>query len=120
MSPITSGVWKRPSNYYVELGLNKSSVWNMKPKDLANVLLKILGVSMCLNAIPTFLTQSFMLLVTFWAAGQASSATHDLFFHQTLVNTVSFTLIEAVRVAIGIYAIVKSRKISEFLFKNEE
>jgi hypothetical protein len=101
-------------------GLNKPNVWNMKPKDLANVLLKILGLSMCLNAIPSFLTQPLMFLEPLLSLGSMSPATHDRFFHQTIANAISFAVSEAVKIGIGIYVVVKSRKISEFLFKNEE
>jgi hypothetical protein len=92
----------------------------MKPKDLVDVLLKILGLSMCLNAIPSFLSQPLIFFLPFWSSGQSSSATNDLIFHETIANATSFAISEAARISIGIYVVVKSRKISEFLFKNEE
>jgi hypothetical protein len=90
----------------------------MKRKDLADVLLKILGLSLCLNAIPSFLTLPLMFLAPLWALGQSS--THAIFLHQTIAEAISLAVSEAVRIGIGIYVVVKSRKISEFLFKNEE
>ena len=65
----------------------------MKSKQLANVLIKILGLSMLVHDIPGFLTVAYMSLANF--------------------------LVLAVSAALGVFLIVKSRDIAEFLFKNE-
>ena len=66
----------------------------MKSKQLANVLIKIVGLSMVVHDIPGFLTVPYMTVPNF--------------------------LIMAVSVALGIFLIVKSRDITAFLFKNED
>ena len=66
----------------------------MKSKQLANVLIKILGLSILVHDIPGVFTVLYSNLPNF--------------------------LLLAVSVALGIFLIVKSRAIAEFLFKNED
>jgi hypothetical protein len=91
----------------------------MKSKQLANVLLKILGLSMCLYAIPGVFSEITIAFTPLWFSNEGSSNLHDTFIRQALVNAVSFAAREVIEIGIGIFVIVKSRKISEFLFKNE-
>jgi hypothetical protein len=91
----------------------------MKRKDLADVLLKILGLSMCLNAIPGIFYQ-LVGLAPLWYLTPEPAATRDRLVHQIIVNVVSFTASDVVTIGFAIFIVVKSRKISEFLFKNED
>jgi hypothetical protein len=76
---------------------------NMKSKQLANVLIKILGLSLC--------AQSVMHLITGIFSTLASSRGPFVW-----INFVS----GAILAAIGISLIVTSRNIAGFLFKNED
>jgi hypothetical protein len=77
----------------------------MKTKQLANVLIKILGLSVFVHSIPGIITGLFNILR---ASGVGSP--RDYWFYP--VSSV-------VLAAIGIYLIVKSQDVSEFLFKSE-
>ena len=92
----------------------------MKSKRLANVLIKILGLSMCLYAIPGFFSEILISAAPLWYTTVASSNFHDTLIHQTIANAVSFVVREVVELGIGIFIIVKSRKIAGFLFKSED
>jgi hypothetical protein len=72
----------------------------MQPKQMANVLVKILGLSVLVFSIPEILRGMLSLV----RAGRVS-----------LVDPVA----AVVFVAIGIYLILKSRKVVELLFKND-
>jgi uncharacterized membrane protein len=78
----------------------------MKTKQLANVLIKILGLSVLVHSIPAIITGLFNMVR---ARGVGSPG--DYWFYP--VSSVILT-------AIGIYLIVKSRDVAEFLFKNED
>jgi hypothetical protein len=91
----------------------------MKRKDLADVLIKILGLYVCLNAIPALITQPVTFLEPFWYSSPPSVA-YDTAFHMAIASAVSFGLSDVVTIGIGILLLVKSKRISEFLFKNED
>jgi hypothetical protein len=92
----------------------------MKRKDLAEVLLKVLGVSMCLYAVPGIFSEILLALIPLWNSATPSSPAHDeAIIRSVTLNVISFGVREVVELGIGILVIVKSRKISEFLFKNE-
>jgi hypothetical protein len=93
-------------------GLGRFRVWSMKRRHLADVLLKILGLSVCLSAIPSvFIGIGFALIsVVGMKANEAL----------TFSNAFSFAITDGFRAALGIYLIVKSQKIAEFWFKNED
>jgi multisubunit Na+/H+ antiporter MnhC subunit len=78
----------------------------MKSKQLANVLIKILGLSVLVHGIPSILTGLANLIQ---ARGVGS---HGDFFWL-------YPLTSVVLVAIGIYLIVKSRDVTALLFKDE-
>ena len=93
-------------------GLDRFSVWIMKRRHLADVLLKILGLSICLYSIPSSVIGFVFFLIPFgW--GSTSTLFTDIFIH-------SFMIIDGIRAGLGIYLIVRSRKIAEFWFKNED
>ena len=79
----------------------------MSSKQLANVLIKILGLAVCVRGVPTFLSELLFLLRL--AGGNASPGSY------WLVPVPSLIL-----VIIGIYLIVKSRNVPEYLFKGED
>ena len=90
----------------------------MKPKQLANVLLKIVGLSLCLHSIPSIFTTITMVSTPLGYATGAPTL-HDPIFRQAIISILSFAASGVIQIVIGILAIVKSQKISEFLFKNE-
>jgi hypothetical protein len=82
----------------------------MKSKQLANVLIKTIGLYICLCAIPGFI--SGILLIFSSAMGVTWS--------EKLFSMGSYSIGEVVQAAVGIFIIIKSRKIAEFWFKNED
>ena len=79
----------------------------MKSKQLANVLIKILGLSVLVHGIPSILTG---LLTLSQARGVGSRGEYFWLY----------PLSSVVLVAIGIYFIVKSRDVTAILFKDED
>ena len=75
----------------------------MKSKQLANVLIKVLGLSLCVQGVMRFVTGIFNVL--------ASSRAPFLW-----VNFVS----GAILAAIGIYFIARSQNVAGCLFKGED
>jgi succinate dehydrogenase hydrophobic anchor subunit len=75
----------------------------MKSKQLANVLIKLLGLSLCAQSVMHFLSGLWNI------------------FTDTRRPIISFNFLSgAVLVAIGIFLVIKSRDVAGFLFKNEE
>jgi ABC-type dipeptide/oligopeptide/nickel transport system permease component len=91
--------------------MERFRVWSMKRKTLADVLLKILGLSVCIYAVPSFIIGIVCALIL-ETTSRASSAF-------TASNAFSFAISDGFRVVIGIYLIAKSGKIAERWFKNE-
>jgi hypothetical protein len=91
----------------------------MKPKQLANVLIKILGISVFLYAIPSFFSGVFIELFGF-VFGLASSGRSSSASSYSLAYPLGYGLSAVVSIAIAIFLIVKSRKIAEFLFRGED
>ena len=83
----------------------------MKSKQLANVLIKILGLSVCIHAIPLVVSGFMMGMFGFIVGGAESGE---------VIRILSSPIGAAVEAAVGIFLIVKSRKIAEFLFKNDD
>jgi hypothetical protein len=77
----------------------------MKTKQLANVLIKLLGLSEVFHSIPAMISGMFGLMQS---RGMGSPGGFWLYPGLSMVMA-----------AIGIYFIVKSRDIAEFLFKGE-
>jgi hypothetical protein len=85
----------------------------MKRRNLADVLLKILGLSMCLYAIPSVVISTCTFVITSVVGSKLNGL---LAFN----NALAFAITDGVRAVVGIYLIVKSQKIAERWFKNEE
>jgi hypothetical protein len=78
----------------------------MKSKQLANVLIKILGLSVFVHGIPSIITGLYTVL-------QIRNVGPQSGFYWL------YPLSPVVLVAIGIYLIVKSQDVAAFLFKDE-
>jgi hypothetical protein len=80
----------------------------MKSKQLANVLIKILGLSVCLQAIPGFVSG---FLRGLFSPSQASSVAADGWM---------YAVGSGVYMAVGIFLLVRSRYVVEKLFRGED
>jgi len=83
----------------------------MKSKQLANVLIKIVGLYVCLCAIPGIFV-GILFIVLKASGGLKTDQTFDYEMSSSLSTVIQFV--------VGIFLIGKSRKLSEFWFKNEE
>ena len=84
----------------------------MKSKQLANVLIKILGFSLCVQSVIPVVNGVF---ITF--ANTTSNRGGISYFAHNLLANLLYWLVLA---AIGILLIAVSRKIAEFLLKGED
>ena len=84
----------------------------MKSKQLANVLIKIIGLYICLCAIPNLIAG---ILVGLSSLGWSKTDTTGI-----VMRMVSYSIGYAVQAVVGIFIIAKSRKVAEFFFKNED
>jgi hypothetical protein len=91
----------------------------MKSKQLANVLIKILGISVILHAVPSFLTGLFAGLLGFFS-GLTSSGTRSSGSSYSLTYASAIGLAGVVSIAVAIVLIVKSRQIAAYLFSDDE
>jgi hypothetical protein len=82
----------------------------MKSKQLANVLIKILGLSICARALPGVVSA---ILSAFMALRTASVEVTFVRFLAPFVGV-------GVEAAVGILLIINSRKLAEFLLKGQE
>jgi hypothetical protein len=82
----------------------------MKSKQLANVLIKILGLYICLLAIPEVFSG---IAAAFLRAAGASKVDEGMWIFSNAIGA-------AVQAAIGIFIITKSQKIAAFWFKAED
>jgi hypothetical protein len=82
----------------------------MKSRQLANVLIKILGLSICLHAVPTFISGVVFALT---AAGVSKS---DI----TAMRFFSSTVGAGVEAVFGIIIIAVSQKIAGMMFKDSD
>ncbi|MGC9943234.1 MAG: hypothetical protein ABSE48_15500 [Verrucomicrobiota bacterium] len=83
----------------------------MKSKQLANVLIKTVGLYSCLCAIPSLIVGIAGAIVMALGATKSS----DMLSY-TLPNAIG----SAIQFVVGILLITKSRKLAEFWFKNED
>ena len=81
----------------------------MKTKQLANILIKILGLSVLVHGIPSIVSG---LLPMLQAIGSNGNYHSNYYWVYPLSSVIS--------VVIGIYLIVKSRDVTAFLFKDED
>ena len=92
------------------LGVRTHHYKNMKTKQLANLLIKILGLSVVVHAIPIIVASLLSMLDSAGLLlGSQGVYAHLLHLLPTLIL-----------MGIGIYLIIKSRDVAAFLFKNEE
>ena len=82
---------------------------NMKTKQLANILIKILGLSVLVHGIPSFLSG---FLPLFQAIGSQGNS-YTIYFW-------IYPLSSVVMIASGIFLVVKSRDVTAFLFNGED
>lgn len=82
----------------------------MKSKQLANVLIKMLGLSICVYAIPGFVSGLYM-------AFQSPAVTTKT---ETVLLAFGSAIGVGVQAIVGIVIISASRKISGWMFKSEE
>ena len=90
----------------------------MKPKQLANVLTRILGLSLCAHGIPSIIMAAvggILLLIGRMQDGNPNITNHYSYMGYSMLYSLS-TVFEF---AIGIYLIVRSRQLVEKLFKDE-
>jgi hypothetical protein len=87
------------------------SLLNMNSRQLANVLIKVLGLWACLQGIPSFVSG---FLRGFLAALHASEPTRGTSYSWTsFVGSVVY-------LGIGIFLVLRSRYVAEKLFRNDE
>lgn len=84
----------------------------MKSKQLANVLIKILGLYICLLAVPSCVS------AILYGILELLGAKTDITGMAMRMGT--YAIGAAVQAAIGIVIIIKSQKISAFWFKNDD
>lgn len=77
----------------------------MKTKQLANILIKILGLSVVVHSIPTILAGLF-------TGFQIRGGAPNIYWLYALTNLIL--------PAVGVYLVLKSRDVTAFLFKDEE
>jgi hypothetical protein len=83
----------------------------MKSKQLANVLIKIVGLYVCLCATPGLVSGIAPVF-----ALVAGSPKWDDYMFTVLADAIG----AVIQLVVGIFLVVKSRKLSEFWFKNED
>jgi hypothetical protein len=86
-------------------------VWSMKSKQLANVLIKIIGLYVCLCAIPGLVSGIAPVL-----ALALGSPKWDDYMFTVLADAIG----AIIQLMVGIFLVIKSRKLAEFWFKNED
>jgi hypothetical protein len=86
----------------------------MKSKQLANVLIKMLGLSVCLYAIPNFISN---LLIGLSFFGPLAHSDGSL---TTFSRALSSFISAALQAFFGLFLICKSRKVAGWMIKNED
>jgi len=81
----------------------------MKSKQLANVLIKMLGLSICLYAIPTCVAG----IITAFSAASVTKS-------ETAMFTIGDAIGTGVQALFGLVIIAKSRAIAGWMFKNDD
>lgn len=82
----------------------------MKSKQLANVLIKIIGLYICLCAIPGIVSGILYAIVAIFPTKM----------DEPLLRMFYYSIGDAVQVIVGIFLICKSQKLAAFWFKNED
>ena len=94
-------------------GFRMPSLTNMNSKELANVLIKVLGLSVCLQGIPGFVSG---FLRGFVSGLRSSEPTRGSVSNYSWTYAVG----SAVYLAVGIFLILRSRYVAQKLFKNDD
>jgi len=81
----------------------------MKTRQLANILIKILGLSIVVHGIPSIISAIFYVVRSNKSYGSPG-----------LSDYWAFPITSVLLLAIGAYLMVKSRDIAAYLFKDEE
>ena len=86
----------------------------MKPKQLANVLLKVLGISLIAYAIPNALN------LAMYCLQYLVQRMHDgnQGYHENI--TLFYLITPACQIVVGIFLIAKSRLLAERFFRDDE
>jgi hypothetical protein len=82
----------------------------MKSKQLAHVLIKVMGLYVCLCAVPGLVSG---ILIVF-------SSSLGLKWSEGMFRLSSYAFGDAVLIVVGIFLIIKSRKLAEYWFKGED
>jgi hypothetical protein len=82
----------------------------MKSKQLANVLIKTIGLYICLCAVPGFISGICLIF----------SSAMGISWSEKLFSMESYAIGNVVQAVVGIIIIIKSQKIAGFWFKNED
>ena len=77
----------------------------MKTKQLANVLIKILGLSVVVHGIPSIFSGLFTIL-------QVPRGSSGNYWYYPVASVITL--------GVGIYLIIKSRDVAEYLFKGDD
>ncbi len=88
----------------------------MKTKQLANVLIKILGLSLLVHSIPGFITglvEAVKMNNSMRAGLYNVPGNFSFWSYPPIVSSL-------VLAAIGIYLVIQSRKVTELLFKGDD
>jgi hypothetical protein len=83
---------------------------NMKSKNLANVLIKIIGLYVCLCAIPGIISGGLIIL----------TSPYEIVGSRAILSLIGNAIGHAVQAAIGIILVVKSRALAGYWFENDD
>ena len=89
----------------------------MKPKQLANVLIKILGLSICARGFPAFAAAAIGAMEALIRAMQDGHPNMGLF--PTWTYSLTYLVQSSIEFVVGIILIVCSRWLVEIMFKDE-
>jgi hypothetical protein len=89
----------------------------MNQKQLANVLVKILGLSICVYGLPAFIAAAIGAVEVLTRAMQDGHQTGTPFPYWTY--SLTYLIQSAVEFAAGIFLIVRNRWLTDKLFKEE-
>jgi hypothetical protein len=83
----------------------------MKSKNLANVLIKIIGLYVCLCTIPGVISGLITLALHALAPDKLS---------EPMFRILTYPIGDVVEAGVGVFLITKSRKLAEFWFKGDD
>lgn len=91
----------------------------MKPKQLANILIKVLGLSFCAHGVPAVIAAIVASLMSLINAMKDNVATDT---HQMVWwgYSITYWVTSVIEFATGVFLIIRSRWFVEKLFKDEE